>query len=144
MILDAQNTFSDAQAVTATAVSTNSIDLSAASIDLGSGENLYIVVVCDVAMTDSGSDSTLAVALVTDSDSALGSATAVQSLGTFAALSAAGTKIVARIQPGLTLEQYIGLSYTPASGNLSTGSFSAYIAKDVDTSKAYADGITIS
>jgi len=144
MILDELNMFSSAQAITATAVSTNSVDLGAADIDLGSGENLYVHLNVDVAFTDSGSDSTVTVTLVTDSDPALGSATAVQTLGTFAALSAIGTKIIARIQPNLTLERYVGLNYTLANGNLTTGSVSAYLAHGVDTSKAYADNITIS
>jgi len=145
MILDAQNLFSDAQAITATAVSTNSVDLGLASgFDLGSGENLYVHLNVDVAFTDSGSDSTVTVTLVTDDNAALSSATAVQTLGTFAALSAAGTKIIARIQPGLSLERYVGLNYTVANGNLTTGSITAALAHGVDTSKAYADAITIS
>jgi len=144
MILDAQNMFSDAQAVTATAVSTNAIDLKAASIDLGMGEDLYLVVNVDVAMTDSGSDSTIAVALVTDDNAALSTATAVQTIGTFAALSAIGSRLVAKIQPGLTLERYLGVSYTAANGSLTTGSFSAYLTKDIGVIKHYADNITIS
>lgn len=145
MILDAQNLFSDAQAITATAVSTNAIDLGLASgLDLGSGENLYVHINVDTAFTDSGSDSTVTVTLVTDDNSSLSSATAVQTLGTFAALSAAGTKIIARIQPNLTLERYIGLNYTLANGNLTTGAVTASLVKDVDTYKSYADNITIS
>lgn len=144
MILDELNMLSNAQAITATAVSTNSIDLGAADIDLGSGENLYVHLNVDTAFTDSGSDSTVTVTLHTDDDPALGSGTDVQTLGTFAALSAAGTKIIARIQPNLTLLRYVGVKYTLANGNLTTGAISAYVAKDVDTSKAYADNITIS
>jgi hypothetical protein len=145
MILDAQALFSDAQAITASAVSTNSIDLGLASgYDLGSGENLFIHLNVDVAFTDSGSDSTVAVTLVTDDNASLSSPTAVQTLGTFAALSAVGATIKARIQPGLSLERYVGLNYTVSGGNLTTGSITAALVKDVDTSKAYADAITIS
>lgn len=144
MILDELNMFSNAQAITATAVSTNSVDLGSTSLDLGSGENLYVHLNVDTAFTDSGSDSTVTVTLVTDDNAALSSATAVQTLGTFAALSAIGTKIIARIQPGLTLERYVGLNFTVANGNLTTGAISAYLAHGVDTSKAYADNITIS
>jgi hypothetical protein len=95
-------------------------------------------------MTDGSSDSTVAVTLHTDDDSALGSGTDVQTIGTFSALSAAGTVLKARIAPGLTLLRYLGVKYTVANGNLTTGSFSAYLVKDLDTSKAYADNITIS
>ena len=52
MYVDAQLLFSDAQAVTAAAASTNSIDLGAVR-DIGTGEELYVVCVCDVAMKDS-------------------------------------------------------------------------------------------
>ena len=65
MILDTQLEFSDAQAVTATAVSTNVVDLSSVR-DIGVGEELYIRIGVVVAMTDAGSDSTIAVTLETD------------------------------------------------------------------------------
>lgn len=144
MILDAQAQFSDAQAITASAVSTNAYDLRAASLDIGMGENVYLVVNCDVAMTDGSNDSTVAVTLVTDDNSSLSSPTAVQTIGTFAALSAIGTRLVAKLQPGMTLERYIGVNYTVANGNLTTGSFSAYLVKDIGSNKHYADNITIS
>lgn len=144
MILDAQNLFSDAQAITATAVSTNSVDLGLTGLDLGSGENLFIHLNVDTAFTDTGSDSTVTVTLVTDDNAALSSPTAVQTLGTFPALSAVGAAIKARIQSGLVLERYIGLNYTVTGGNLTTGAITAAIVKDVDSVKAYADAITIS
>lgn len=145
MILDAQNLFSDAQAITATAVSTNSIDLGMTSgYDLGAGEDLYVHLNVDVAFTDSGSDSTVTVTLVTDDNAALSSPTAVQTLGTFPALSAVGAKIVACIQPGLSFERYVGLNYTLANGNLTTGSITAALVKDPDAYKSYPDAITIS
>lgn len=143
MIIDAHNLFSEAQAVTAAAASTNYIDLGIAR-DIGVGEDLYVVVVCTVAMTDSGSDSTLAVALETDDNSSFSSATASQSIGTFAATSAAGTRLVAKLQPDKVDERYIRLYYTPANGNLSTGSFTAFLCKDIDAYTSYADAITIS
>ena len=66
MIMDAQLLFSDAQAITAAAGSTNTIDLGAVR-DIGTGENLYLVVTVDVAFTDGSSNSTLTVALEGDS-----------------------------------------------------------------------------
>lgn len=145
MILDSLNMFSDAQAITASAVSTNSVDLGAAGIDVGTGENLYVVLNVDVAFTDSGSDSTVAVTLITDSAAGLNDTPAtLQTLGTFAALSAVGTKIIARIQPSASFERYLGLQYTLANGNLTTGSISAHLVHGVDSSTLYADNITIS
>ena len=143
MLLDAQNRYSDAQAVTATAASTDLIDHGIAR-DLGVGENLYVVVIVDVAMTDASSDSTLAVTIETDALAAFGSATTTQALFTIPALSAIGAKFIARLQPDAINEQFSRLKYTPANGSLSTGSFTAFITHDIDKFIAYADNITIS
>jgi len=146
MITDAQNQFSNAQAVTATAVSTNYIDLSQFR-DIGTGENLYIGVNVAVAMTDAGSDSTITVTLESDEDTAFSDPNVAQTLGTFAALSAIGTRIIARIQPGVILlgeDRYIQLRYTAANGNLTTGSFTAEIFEDIDKFQSYASGFAIS
>lgn len=144
MILDALLKFSDAQAVTAAAASDNVIDLGAVR-DIGTGEDLYIVVNCEVAMTDSGSDSTLVVAVEGDSTTSF-TPDGTQDLFTFAALSAIGTVKIAKLSPGSAPLQYryIRLKYTPANGNLTTGTFSAYLTHDIQNFVAYADAITIS
>lgn len=143
MIFDKENLYSDAQAVTASAASTNYIDHGVAR-DLGTGENLYLVVACVTAMTDSGSDSTVAVALEVDGDSAFGSVDNTITVGTFSALSAAGTVKYLRLPPGSVNSRYTRVYYTVANGNLTTGSFTAFLTRDIDKYVAYADGITIS
>lgn len=143
MYVDAQNLFSDAQAVTAAAASTNIVDLGVAR-DLGTGQDVYLVVSCDVAMTDSGSDSTLAVILESDNDVAFGSVDTSQSIGTFAAVSAAGTRLIAKLAPGTINSRYIRVYYTPGNGNLSAGSFTAFLTTDIDKYVAYANNYTIS
>lgn len=55
MLIDAQNLFSDAQALTATAVATNVIDLSA-DRSIGSGEPLCVVFQVDVAADQTTGD----------------------------------------------------------------------------------------
>lgn len=143
MYVDSQLLFSDAQAVTAAAASTNSIDLGAVR-DIGTGEPLYIVCVCDVAMTDASSNSTLAVTLEGDSSTTF-TPDGSDALFTFSALSAAGTVKYARLNPAMASNyRYLQLRYTPANGDLSTGSFTAFIAKDIDRYVSYADNITIS
>lgn len=144
MYVDAQLLFSDAQAVTAAAASTNYIDLGAVR-DIGTGEPLYLVCVCDVAMTDSGSDSTLAVAIEGDSTTTF-TPDATETMFTFSAASAAGTVKIARLDPGSAplQYQYIQLKYTPASGDLTTGSFTAFLTNNIQKWTAYADNITIS
>jgi hypothetical protein len=142
MYQDKLLTFSDSQAVTAAAASTDSIDFGAAR-DLGVGENLYLVSVCEVAMTDSGSDSTLAVALETDTTSTI-TPDATKTMFTFPAASAAGTVLIAKLSPGDLNMRYAQLRYTPANGNLSTGTFTSFLTHNVDKYTAYADNIQIS
>ncbi len=144
MILDSQNIYSDAQAVTASARSTNQIDHGIAR-DLGTGQDLYLVVAVVTAFTDSGSDSTVAVTLETDNDSAFGSPTlAVITLPTFAALTAAGTVKIAKLPPGDVNERYSAVYYTVANGNLTTGAFDAFLVENIQQFVAYADNVTIS
>lgn len=142
MYVDKLLMFSSDQAVTAAAASEDVIDLSAVR-DAGAGEDLYVVVVCKVAMADSGSDSTLAVALQGDSTETF-TPDYTRTLFTFAAASAAGTVKIAKLGPGDLNLRYANLLYTPANGDLSAGTFDAFIAKDIQNFVAYADNITIS
>jgi len=143
MIIDSQNLFSDEQAVTAAAASTNLIDLGTERRP-GTGENLYIVAQVDEAFTDAGSDSTLLVELESDDNVAFSSPTVRQTIGTFAALAAAGSRLIARYAPETLNERFIRLKYTPANGNLSTGKVTAFVTKDIQAFTAYPDGFTIS
>lgn len=143
MYVDAQLLFSDAQAVTSAAGSTNTIDLGAVR-NVGVGENLYVVVCVDVAMTDASSNSTLQVDLEGDSTTSF-TPDGLQELFIIPAVTAAGQVFIARVSPDFASNyQYLRLKYTPANGDLSTGSFTAFLAKDVQAYKAYADNITIS
>lgn len=149
MYVDAQLTFSDAQAVTATANSTNVIDTGPlfsgnTGRNLGVGERLYVAVTVDVAMTDSGSDSTITVSLVTDDNSALSSAATIATLGIIPALTAAGSTFIygLPVAGSVPYERYIGLAYTTTNGNLTTGSFTASIVKDPSLYTALASGFS--
>lgn len=144
MYKDAQNLYSSAQAITAAAASGNIIDHGAAR-DLGTGQDVYVVVIVDVAFTDGGSDSTLTVTLETDNDAAFGSPTlAAQTIGTLAALSAIGTVLTAKLQPGAVNERYSRLYYTPNNGNLTTGTVTAFLTTDIHKWVAYAKNYLIS
>lgn len=144
MILDSQNIYSDSQAVTASAGSTNQIDHGIAR-DLGTGQPLYLVVSVTVALTDAGSDSTVVASLETDNDSAFGSPTlAVLSLPVFAALAAIGVTRIGFLPPVAVNERYSRVFYTVANGNLTTGSFDAFLVQDIQQFVAYADAVTIS
>jgi len=137
MILDDQLMFSEAQAITSTADSTNVIDLSSVR-DIGVGEDLFIFAVLTEALNDSsGTDATLSVGLNTDDNAALSSDTALQTLFTFAHGNAAGTFKFARINPA-SFERYIGLVYTVDAGKVTAG-----IVKDIQKYTSYASGFTI-
>lgn len=137
MILDKQLMFSEAQSITATADSANVIDLGVAR-DIGVGEELYIMVKVDETFADSGSDSTVTVALVTDDNAALSSDSTVRTLVTLSALTAAGTIYYFKlpIEAGTAYERYAALTYTVANGNLSAGKITAGIVKDIQKWKA--------
>lgn len=151
MILDTQNTFSDAQAVTATAISTNVIDLNPVSgpntlMDVGLGEDIYLVVQTQTTATDSGSDATLTVTLESDSTANLAtSATVHYSTGAiaFATFATAGSTVaMVKLPPG-SYEKYLGVRYTVASGPLTAGAFDAFLTKDVHKYVNYASGFTV-
>lgn len=152
MIHDTQLLFSDAQALTATAVSTNVVDLGIAR-DIGTGDPLYLVVILDVALTDAGSDSTIAVTL--QGGATAGATTASQVLFTIPAVATAGSIFVSRLSPaGLSAARaltttnplsyrFIQLTYTVANGNLTTGTVTAFVTTNIEQLPTYATGITI-
>ena len=154
MYVDSQELFSDAQAVTATAISTNVLDLNAASNsnvpllqDIGVGEaSVYLVVMTTTTATDSGSDATLTITLESDSTANLAtSATVHYSSGAlaFAAFATAGTILVQIPLPLGDYERYLGVRYTVASGPLTAGAFTAFLTKDIQRQKYYASGFTV-
>lgn len=151
MLLDTQNTFSDAQAVTSTAISANVYDTNAVAgpnttQDIGNGEDLYLVVQTQTACTDSGSDATLTITLESDSVVGLSSSPTVHySSGAlaFATFSPAGTQLVAVRLPAGTYKRYLGVRYTVASGPLTAGAFDAFLTKDLQRNVNYASGFSV-
>lgn len=148
MYIDAKTELSDAQAVTSTAISSNVIDLGATNTlkDIGTGQDVYLVVSTQTAATDSGSDATLTVTLESDSTANLAtSATVHFSTGAlaFAAFSPAGSVLAAVKLPAGNYERYVGVRYTVGSGPLTAGKFDAFLTTDVQSWRAYADNVTI-
>lgn len=123
--------------------SDNVIDLQNAYRNIGTGEDLYIVVAVTTAMSDAGSDSTMTAVIEMDDNEAFASATTAQTLGTFAATSAAGTRLIAKLQPEAITERYIRVGYTVANGDLTTGNFDAFITPNIDAYTAYPSGFEV-
>lgn len=147
MYIDKQAEFSDGQAVTATAISTNVMDIISNSSgknalrDIGTGQDVYLVVITRTAATDASSDATLTVSLESDSTVDLATSATVHystAALAFAAFSPAGTVLVSVKLPAGNYERYLGVRYTVASGPLTAGNFDAFLTTDVDVWRAYA------
>ena len=143
MYLDSQLLFSDAQALTATAASTNLIDLGVDG-NLGIGEPMAVVIVLDVLADDTTGDETYVVDVEFDSTAAFSSAvTAVTK--TITRGEVAGTKFVVLVPADLTGEQFMRLNFT-LGGTTPTVTVTAFLtaANMVQNNVVYADAITIS
>lgn len=152
MYIDKQAEFSDAQAVTATAISTNVMDLISNASgknplrDVGTGQDVYLVITTQAAATDDLSDATLTVTLESDSTQNLAtSPTTHFSTGTlaFAAFSPVGTVLAAVKLPAGSYERYLGVRYTVGAGPLTAGAFDAFLTTDVQAWRAYARNYTV-
>jgi len=157
MILDAQAQFSDSQALTATALSTNVIDLSADRA-IGRGEPMAVVFNVEVAADQVTGDEDYTFAVEVASDAAI--TTARQELGRRifesgtptapaqnADLLVAGYTFVLPLPPtGLgESERYLGVRYTLA-GTTPTITVSAYLVpmSMLQGNESFPDAITIS
>ena len=149
MMTDALLQLSAAQAVTASAVSTNTIDLSQAR-DIGAGEDLYVVFTVDVAATAAGA-ATVNFQVITSAAAALTSPNIlVQTDAIVKTELTAGRRpiylnIPASVLASLPIGQrYLGVQYTVGTGPLTAGSFSAAITNaEVDVGKNYPSGFTV-
>lgn len=145
MILDSLNEFSDAQAITDTAVSTNVIDLGPMDAntrrDIGVSD-IYLVVQVDVAFTDDSSDSTVTVSWQTDVTAAFSGIVTLKTHHIFPALSAVGDQITIKLSPD-EYEQFNRLNYVVTGGDLTTGSLSAFLTLVAPLERKYASGFDI-
>ncbi|MDL2315707.1 hypothetical protein LJC59_01300 [Desulfovibrio sp. OttesenSCG-928-A18] len=129
MYLDKENMFSMAQAVTATALSTDLIDLGAG--DIGPSEDISLFVHAGTAFTGAG---TITVNVLTSgalnaAGNALDSAVTLASFPVSnAALLAGGKLVAARLPHGC--QRYIRLNYT-VSGTVADGTITAGLVADV-------------
>ncbi len=142
MMYDKLNTFGTDQAVTTTAASTDIIDLGAAR-DMGNGEPLELVVLVTETVMASGA-ATVTFTLETDDNAGFSSTFVLASSSAIgkAALTA-GTEVL-RVKVPLDAERYLRTNYTVATGPLTAGKFTAFLAHDRQASKAYASGFTVS
>lgn len=157
MILDLQTTFSGAvaadgtktaQAITATAISTNVLDTRNAAtpalVDEGlvGMDALWLVVQTIQAFNTLTS---LAITLESAADAGLTSGPVVHfSTGAILLAALTANTVLARIQlPSADYKRYLGLRYTVTGTNPTQGSILAYMTANVDRNKVYPSGFTI-
>lgn len=116
MIQDALLQFSDAQALTATAVSTNVIDLFAnangQNSNIMDGTPMAVMIAPSVGADSTTGDETYAVSLQTDDNSGFSSPTTLGTMTFTAAQLKAGISPAYFGVPSGTYERYIRLNYT--------------------------------
>lgn len=143
MITDKLLRVSEDQAVTTTAVSTNTVDLSVAR-DMGEGNDLYMNFAITAGFV--GGTSTNFEIIVADNAALSSNVTVIGASG--AILTAAlgvGTNIAVRFNPliGSTGKRYLGARYT-VSGTNSAGTVTADVVETIqDGKKYYASGFTV-
>lgn len=148
MILDGQLQFSSAQAITAAANSTNSIDVGEAR-NLGEGKELYVVTIITTTMTDGGSNT--GVQVIMYGGATLAATTGQQLLFTIpkGSLAASGP-YYAKLSPDFVAAtlasnyEFLMLNYNPTGANLTAGAFTSYLTTAIAGFIAYKKNYTIS
>lgn len=136
MLMDAELLFSDEQAVTTTAASTNIVDLLAANRDIGKGEDLELIVSVDEAVTASGA-ATVVFALQTDDNSGFSSATDLFATAAIGKATLVAGYVAVKIKLPRGIERFLRVNYTVATGPLTAGKFTAAIVRNVDDQQIY-------
>lgn len=146
MYTDDLAVFSALQAVTSTAVSTNTYDLGTAQ-DIGEGQDLYIDFKVGTAFTAGGS-ATLTAQIITSASANLGTPTVIAQTGAIPVASLiAGYRTALRIPPqiGSLGQRYLGVQYTVATGPMTAGTISARVVNTIEDglSKNYTSGFAV-
>jgi hypothetical protein len=150
MILDLHTLLSDSQAFSATAVSTNAMDMGANTPknDIGSGEPLAAVFNVEVAADTANADETYQFQVIQSANANLSSQDVlVQTDTTYItrATLVAGYQLVLPIPPDLVTKQYVGIRLV-LGGTTPSVTLSASILplKHAKVGRIYAKGYTIS
>lgn len=138
MILDKLLMFSDKQAVTATAASTDVIDLGpidGTRRDIGVGYPLEFWALVNTTATASGA-ATVNVQLQTSPDNSTWTSIYESGALALAALTAGKRIVSAKVPSGV--QKYLRVNYTVSTGPLTAGAFTSGINLDVDNNTPYA------
>jgi len=122
--IDAQAEFSDAQAITTTAVSTNVLDLNQAIPQYAGGDDLQLV--CKVNTAFAGGTSIRAILWTDDSTTVTSGADIITGDVVLTAAATAGSSLLTVNLKNLPLQQYIGVQYVVV-GTMSAGAVDAFL-----------------
>jgi len=122
--IDAQNELSDAQAVTATALSTNVIDLNQAIPQYAGGDDLFLT--CKVNTAFAGGTSIRAILWTDDTATVTSGADIISGDVVLTAAATAGSSLLTVNLKNLPLQQYIGVQYVVV-GTMSAGKVDTFL-----------------
>lgn len=138
MIIDKLLQVSDAQAVTATAASTDVIDAGHAGRDIGAGEQLFAVFTVSEAAAAAGAATVVFAVQDSANNSDFVSVVATAPIGK--ADLVVGKHIVLPLPPGM--RRYVRAHFTVATGPLTAGKFSAQIVRDYQHAEIYPSALS--
>jgi len=143
MIIDSLNLFSDEQALTATADSTNIIDLGA-NRKIGVGEPMSVAICLTVGADDTDTNETYVATLVTSATSNFASSEVIGT-ATIAAGADAGTKVVIPVAADDRANRYLKVIYT-LGGTTPSVTVKTFLTLTsmIQNDTVYASGVTIS
>lgn len=141
MITDNNLYMSDAQAVTATAASTRSLDLTTALRNVGGGEPIELVIQVATTVAASGGASNVTFSLDDSADNSSFAAVAKTPAIAKATLVAGYEALRIRLPVGL--RRYIQVTYTVDTNDLTAGAFNAYLALQRQDNVARPSGFSV-
>lgn len=149
MWTDALLQLSSVQAVTASAVSANCIDLARAA-DASAGEPLYIAITVDQTVAAAGA-ATVNFQAISSPNANLSSPTVLAQTGAIPKDDLTyGRRPIVLLVPRHVLasqlfgQRYLGLQYTVSTGPLTAGQFTANVVHDVqDIARPYGSGFSV-
>lgn len=137
MFIDKNLQVSDAQAVTATAASTNVIDFGQTNPNTGLDDRSNMVITVDTSAAAVG-DATVTFAVQDSADNATFADVAVTAAIGKATLVAGYQHV---IPMPTKLRRYCRVNYTVATGPLTAGAFSAQVVSGIQQNVAYPDAL---
>lgn len=131
MLLDGLLNVSSAQALTATAISEDVVDLGPMGgndfRDIGAGEDIHVVVQVGTVLDSAGEAATLTISVESSDVAGLSGATVHHTTTAIAeAACTAGARLLDIVLPPGQYKRYLGLRYTVGTENFTSGTINAW------------------